>query len=291
MIGTTRINAACHRRENPLVNYSVPWEVAMIRHACLLAFLASVVLTPVLTAQATVVEETFALDAAVTLDAYSTAADSRIEGVLAATRTLAATEEAKSGDWARMREPLAVLAANLTERAAVWYARPDGSYFTVEKGLTGETLRERAYFPGLMAGHDVVGALVVSKSTGKRSLIVASPVLLAGKVVGAVGVSLDAAKFAASLDQAICFPPDVVFYALDHQGRTALHRAGDLIFVFPSDVGSPTLGDAVRTMLSKPQGVVHYTYAGSDRTAVFRRSTLTGWVFVLGKSHPPAVTP
>lgn len=263
----------------------------MTRHARLLAFLASAILTPVLTAQAAVVEQTFALDAAVTLDAYSTAVESRIGGVLAATRTLAATEEARSGEWARMRVPLSVLDANVTERAAVWYARPDGSYFTVEKGLTGETLRERAYFPSLMAGRDVAGALVVSKSTGKRSLIVASPVLLAGKVVGAVGVSLDAAKFAASLDRAIRFPPDVVFYALDDQGRTALHRAGDLIFVFPSDVGSPTLSDAVKTMLSKPEGVVHYTYAGSDRTAAFRRSTLTGWVFVLGKSHPPAVTP
>jgi len=263
----------------------------MTRHARLLAFLSAVVLTPLLAAQAAAPEETFTLDATVALDAYSAAAESRIEGVLAATRTLAATEEARSGDWARMRELLAVLAAHATEHAAVWYARPDGSYFTVEKGLTGETLRERTYFPGLMAGREVVGALVISKSTGKRSLIVASPVLLAGKVVGAVGVSLDAAKFAASLDQAIRFPPEVVFYALDDQGQTALHRAGDLIFVFPSDVGSPTLGDAVKTMLSRPEGVVRYAYSGSDRTAAFRRSTLTGWVYVLGKAHPPAVTP
>ncbi len=263
----------------------------MNRYARLIASLAALVLATPLAVQAAAPAETFALDAAVALDAYSAAAESRVEGVLAATRTVAATEEAKSGDWVRMREPLAVLAANVREQAAVWYARPDGSYFTVEKGLTGETLRDRAYFPSLMAGQDVLGALVISKSTGKRSLIVASPVLRAGKVVGAVGVSLDAAKFAASLDRAIRFPPEVVFYALDEKGQTALHRAGDLIFVFPSDVGSPTLGDAVKTMTSKPGGVVRYTYSGSDKTAVFRRSTLTGWVFVLGKSHPPAVTP
>jgi hypothetical protein len=116
-------------------------------------------------------------------------------------------------------------------------------------------------------------------------------VLVDGQVTGAVGVSLDAARLAASLEQAIRFPPDIVFYALDHEGRTALHRAGELIFVFPSDVGSPTLSDAVKTMLSKPEGVVEYQYAGSDRTAMFERSGLTGWVFVLGKSHPPAVKP
>jgi methyl-accepting chemotaxis protein len=190
-----------------------------------------------------------------------------------------------------MRGPLAVLADGVKENAAVWFARPDGSYFTVEKGPTGESLGDRAYFPDLLAGRDVVGALVISKSTGRRSLIVASPVFVDGKVTGAVGVSLDAARLAASLDAAIRLPKDVVFYALDGQGRTALHRAGDLIFVFPSDVGSPTLSDAVKTMLSKPEGVVEYAYSGSNKTAVFERSELTGWVFVLGKSHPPAVKP
>ena len=147
-------------------------------------------------------------------------------------------------------------------------------------------MRERAYFPSLLAGRDVVGALVISKSTGKRAVIVASPVVADGKVTGAVGVSVDAATLAASMDRAIRFPPDVVFYTLDDRGQTALHRAGELIFVFPSDVGSATLGDAVKTMLSQPEGVVHYHYGGSDKTAVFARSPLTGWTYVLGKAHP-----
>ena len=103
---------------------------------------------------------------------------------------------------------------------------------------------------------------------------------------GAVGVSVDAAMLAAAIDRAIRFPPDVVFYTLDDRGQTALHRAGELIFAFPSEVGSATLGDAVKTMLSQPEGVVHYSYAGSDKTAVFARSPLTGWTYVLGKSHP-----
>ena len=262
----------------------------MIRKPLLVAFAFCLAVTP-LAAGAGATERDFALDARVTLDAFRATVDSRLEGILAATRILAATEEARSGDWARIRGPLAVLATHASEQAAVWYARPDGSYSTVEKGPTGETLRERAYFPDLLAGREVVGALVVSKSTGKRSLIVASPVLVDGKVSGAVGVSLDAAKLAATIDQAIRFPPDVVFYTLDGQGQTGLHRAGELIFVFPSDVGSPTLSDAVKSMLARPEGVVHYEYAGSDKTAVFQRSALTGWTLVLGKAHPARVRP
>ena len=263
----------------------------MTHNRFLIAFVSCLAFAPFAALGAEGADRDFTLDGRVTLEAYRAAVEARLEGVLAATRILAATEEVRSGDWARMRGPLAVLAANTKEHAAVWYARPDGDYFTADKGPTGETLRDRAYFPTLLAGRDVVGALVISKSTGKRSLIIASPVLVDGKMTGAVGVSMDATKLAATVDQAIRFPKDVVFYALDQQGQTALHRAGELIFVFPSDVGSATLSDAVKTMLSRPEGAVHYQYSGSDRTAVFARSQLTGWVFVLGKSYPPGVNP
>jgi methyl-accepting chemotaxis protein len=263
----------------------------MIRNRLLTVLVSCLVFAPGGLVSAAGAGPDFAMDARVTLDAYRAVVEARLEGALAATRTLAATEEVRSGQWPRMNGPLAVLASNVQEQAAVWFAQPDGSYFTVAKGATGETLRERAYFPTLLAGRDVVGALVISKSTGKRSLIVASPVLVDGRVTGAVGVSMDAVELAATLDRAIRLPADVVFYALDDQGRTALHRAGELIFVFPSDVGSSTLSDAVKTMLSRPEGVVDYRYAGSDKTALFQRSPLTGWVFVLGKSHPPGVDP
>ena len=275
----------------PFMDCSPQQKITISHNRFLIAFVFCLTFAPFAAFGAENADRDFALDGRVTLEAYRATVEARLEGVLAATRTLAATEDVRSGEWARMRGPLVVLAANTKEHAAVWFARPDGSYFTVDKGATGETLRERAYFPTLLAGRDVVGALVVSQSTGKRSLIIASPVLVEGKVAGAVGVSIDAAKLAASVDQAIRFPADVVFYALNQQGQTALHRAGELIFVFPSDVGSVTLSDAVKTMLSRPEGVVHYQYSGSDKTAVFQRSELTGWVFVLGKSYPPGVKP
>ena len=263
----------------------------MTHNRRLIAFVCCLAFAPCAVVGAGSTDRDFALDGRVTLQAYRAAVEARLEGVLAATRTLAATEEVRSGEWARMRGPLVVLAANTKEHAAVWFARPDGSYFTVDKGATGETLRDRTYFPTLLAGRDVVAALVVSKSTGKRSVIIASPVLVDGKVAGAVGVSIEAEKLAASVDEAIRFPTDVVFYALNEQGQTAMHRAGELIFVFPSDVGSVSLSDAVKAMLSRPEGVVHYQYSGSDKTAVFQRSQLTGWVFVLGKSYPPGAKP
>jgi methyl-accepting chemotaxis protein len=223
-----------------------------------------------------------ALDARVALDGFRAAVEARLKGVRNAARSVAATQEARSGDWQRVQAPLAALASGVGEAAAVWFALPDGRYWTVGHGLADQSLRDRAYFPALAEGKEVVGALVISKSTGARALIVASPVLVDGKMAGAVGVSIDAAKLAAELDAAIRFPPNVVFYALDSSGETALHRAGELIFAFPSEQGSPTLSHAVETMLSSAEGIVPYEYGGSLKTAVFARSPLTGWTFVLG---------
>ena len=256
----------------------------MIRSSGMRKWLPALVLlaAPLVVGTAQAADQAPKLDARIALDAYRVAVEARLEGVRNAARGLAATAEARSGEWAQIQSPLTAMASGMGEAAAVWYALPDGRYWTVGHGLVDSSLKDRGYFPSLLAGKEVVGALVISKSTGARALIVASPVMVDGKMAGAIGVSIDAAKLAAELDAAIRFPPEVVFYALDASGETALHRASELIFEFPSAQGSPTLSHAVDTMLSSADGVVHYEYRGIARTAVFSRSSLTGWVFVLG---------
>ncbi len=256
----------------------------MIRCSCLRWVLSACVLlgASLVAGPASSGEAAPVLDARIALDGFRATVEARLAGVRNATRSVAATDEARSGDWERVQVPLAAMKSSIGDAAAVWFALPDGRYWTAGHGLAGQSLRDRAYFPTLLEGGEVVGALVVSKSTGARALIVASPVLVEGRMAGAVGVSIDAAKLAAELDAAIRFPPNVVFYALDENGETALHRAGELIFAFPSEQGSPTLSHAVETMLGSEEGIVPYEYGGSSKTAVFTRSPLTGWVFVLG---------
>ena len=229
--------------------------------------------------------EKMKLDATVGLNAYEALVEGHLTGVLTGLRALAATDEAKSGIWLRIRAPLEILGKRLPARAAVWFVRPDGSYFTLAKGLTGKTLKDRAYFPVLLAGKDVEGSLVVSTSTGQRSIIVAAPVVRTGKVIGALGVSLSAVKLARQVAGQMGHQKNVIFYALDGKGQTALHYESSLIFAFPSDMGDKSLKSAVHTMLSKPKGVVNYMFRGQAKTVLFQRSKLTGWVFVLGTVH------
>ncbi|MEJ2761885.1 MAG: cache domain-containing protein [Gammaproteobacteria bacterium] len=229
--------------------------------------------------------ESFRLDGQLVLNSYEAMVEQHLVGVLNGLKALAATEEAMSGNWNRLKPPLKQFSRSVTTNAAIWFARPDGSYFTVEKGLTNQNIKDRDYFSELMQGRDVNGVLVVSRSTGKRVTVIATPIVKGGKVTGVLGASISATKLAKLVDDEINPPDDVIFYALDTHGLTALHKETSLIFQFPSDIGDQSLKSAVQKMLSEPKGTVHYTFRGMDRVVVFKRSNITGWVFALGITH------
>jgi hypothetical protein len=151
----------------------------------------------------------------------------------------------------------------------------------VEKGLTGLNLSDRLYFPRLMAGEEITGDLVLSKSTGKRTAIVAVPVRENGKIIGALGTSLSVEGISRMIDEKMGLPDNMIFYALDQDGRTSLHRVSALLFAYPSDMGSKSLAKTVKEMLAEPEGVVTYDFYG-ERTVVFKKSPLTSWVFAIG---------
>jgi hypothetical protein len=226
-------------------------------------------------------------DMHILLNAFTSFAEEHIEGTLRGMKILSETEEVQSGDWNAMKGPLAEFNRSGINAAAVWYARPDGHYYTVEKGLTDQSLSDRPYFPRLMAGTTVVGDLVISKSTGKRTAILAVPIWKAGKVSGALGVSLSSDNMSRMLQEKMVLPGDMVFYALDAQGQSSLHKESNLLFTFPSDIGSKTLKDAAREMLSRQDGVVRYEFHG-EKIVVYKRSQLTDWVFAIGfVASPP----
>ena len=178
------------------------------------------------------------------------------------------------------------LAAADPQANAIWFVRPDGYYYSVGAGFTGLSLAERSYFPGLMAGQSVLGSLVISLSTGKRSVIIAEPVRVSGHVIVGVGVSYSVDQLSLEIDEAMQLPSSVVFYALDMSGRASLHRDPALMFEYPSDMGSDTLSAAVPKMLSEPSGTVEYSFREMNRTVFFETSAVLDWVFALGFSGP-----
>jgi hypothetical protein len=219
------------------------------------------------------------------LSAFISYTDLRIHSVLQTLELLATTSEVKSGEWETMKGLLSAY-QKADGGFVAWYVLPDGRYYTGDKGLMDATLRDREYFPDLMAGREVLGALVVSRSTGQRSAVVAVPLKQGGKVVGGIGVSLFLDRLASQVDSSLALGPDEGFFAVAANGLTTLHRKSDRHFLNPRELGRESLKHAVDEMLSMPSGETTYEFDNATKRAVYRRSALTQWTFAVTSNVP-----
>jgi hypothetical protein len=161
------------------------------------------------------------IDAEMGVSALAALADGHISGYVNSMDALALTEEVQSAQWEDMEELLKKV-EDAGTGGIVWFVLPDGSYYTVEDGLTDQNLSDRDYFEGLMDGNKVLGSLVVSKATGKESLIAAVPVRSGGDVVGAIGSSIFLEELSSRLASDIDLPDNMMFWATTEDGEIAL---------------------------------------------------------------------
>ncbi len=219
------------------------------------------------------------------LSAVGSLADAHLSQTRHTLEVLARTAEVQSGQWERMK-PLVSMSVPPTLPQVLWFAQPDGTYFTSAEGLADQKLSDRAYFPKLMAGEAVCGELVISKSTGKKSVIIAVPVKMNDRVVGGLGASIFVDDLSQLLNERLKLPAGVLFYALTTNGLTAFHIDPKLDFVDPRQLQSPSLSDAVETILNRTKGEVTYKFNGSPRLVYFNTSALTGWRVAFGRVLP-----
>jgi hypothetical protein len=248
---------------------------------------AVVVLTLLMPRQGTAQDpgETFPLDARIAMHAVQGLVELHVDAILRGLHALASNADVQSGEWSRLQAPLTWWGRTLPDAAAVFFAHPDGSYYTVAQGETGENLKSRPYFPVLMEGGDVQGSLVVSKSTGVKAAIIAAPIRREGAIVGALGVSVSVDRLSKLIADRLRLPSNVVFYALAGDGTIALHNDPSMIFAKAPELGDAALKAEVERMLGGDRGVSRYTFRGMHRIAVFEKSPSTGWVFAVAETR------
>lgn len=226
----------------------------------------------------------FSEDARVALGAYRGMVEEHVEGIRRELRTLAESSEAKSGKWEELRPLLTRMSEDLATDATAWFVLPDGSYFATEAaGIAEQNLKDREYFPKLMSGKEVLGDLVISKSTGHRSVIIAEPVSMNGKVIGGVGVSLRVHLLSDLVNKDMPLPESEYFYALERDTRIVLHRKAERMFKTPADVGDEALGKEFEKVLEKEAGDFEYTLNGKKMASIYERSPALGWYFFIAK--------
>lgn len=208
-----------------------------------------------MTAQA---QEEFCLDAAFGARMIEQLAEAYIGGLIDAMHVMAATADLRTGNWEQMRDLLAQFEKPELSYNA-WFLKPDGSYYKVKGGLASANLSDRAYFPKVMTGETTIGDLVISRSTGRKSMILTVPIFNGPTVIGALGVTLYLDDFSYFLEDKLQLPESISFFAY----RTEDH----IICVHPN---SPLL---LEPFTSAGIGLVPGGVEVSD---------FLGWTFILG---------
>jgi len=196
-------------------------------------------------------------------------------------KSIALETEVQKGDWEFIK---AALISEESERipSLYWYALPDGSYYTSEKDKVDADLSNREYFPDLLAGKEVVGFPIVGKTSGKKSIVVAVPILKEEKITGILGTSIYLDELWDLLKEKIMISEKYDLYAVSENGTTMFDlETKDHLLDNVLEQTSESLVDAIKTIVSSDSGKVVYVWNGKDKTAVYRKSPLTGWRYVI----------
>lgn len=213
------------------------------------------------------------------LDIMVAETDGHLTTILRPLEVIAVTTEAQSGEWQNIRPLLAMLEEKEPD-ALLWYAFPNGTYYTVSDGLASASLKTRSYFPVVLAGNESVGIVVVSHATGKNAAVLAVPVRNQHAVTGVVGASVYLDTLTDTLRSKV--PGPFIFYAIDTESKFALHADKGQISRNVSTIGPETsFGRAIGTIRSGNAGTVEYDDGGVHYLARFRSYPLTGWRFVV----------
>ncbi|MGC9435532.1 MAG: hypothetical protein ACP5C4_05540 [Methanomicrobiales archaeon] len=197
--------------------------------------------------------------------------DARLETVLAPLEAIAATEEAQSGSWERIK-PLLVARETADPAARYWYVLPDGSYYITADDLTTGNLQGRSYFLGLMAGDPVTGTLVISKSTGRNVAVVAAPMKSGESVTGGLGASVYLSTISGELTEALPLPAGSSWMAVTSGGVITLHPD-------PAWIDQPVtaISGDLSPIAADLSGEQAFTTGGRAYTAVWSTAPVSGW--------------
>ena len=203
--------------------------------------------------------------------------EERVFGIITSLRILAGTPQVMSGEWSQM-QPL-LKRFNDSYEGLAMYILLNGDYYSVQRGWTGLNLSDRGYFPVLQDGGEVMGYQVMSRSTGKRSVVFAVPVPSSGEIAGYVGLSAFFEEWNSRLTELFGQTSELHFYAFDAQNTLALTDEYPLLL---GSLEVPVDGLSERIdSLEGERGSFLYVSAGTMRLAEYRRSPSTGWIFMV----------
>lgn len=223
----------------------------------------------------------FTVDARVVVASLASIVDGHFRTMEDSLDLVAATPEARSGDWAQIK-PLLARAGKINVEAGLAYATPSGSFWTIAQGRQTVNIADRPYFKSALAGKTVVAEMVRSRTTGRPVANIAVPVKDAGgKVTGVVIAAIYVDSLSKLVQHEMALDSHDIFFSFNANALVGLNWDQKQIFLEARTL-SPDIDRAFEQMLAHDAGVESYTHRGATRTVVYRKSNYTGWWYAFG---------
>ena len=139
----------------------------------------------------------------------------------------------------------------------------------------GLNLGERDYVKNGLAGKTTIGKIALSKKSGKPIVSLGAPVLLEGKVVGAVGIVMKPDFFVDKISATKIGETGQAFL-MDEAGVILAHPQADLIFK-ANLKDLPGMDSITSKILSGTAGVEGFEAGGMEKIVAHAPSQMTGW--------------
>jgi hypothetical protein len=224
-----------------------------------------------------------------TLNVASHYIDTVFMNTLASLELIASTPEAKNGDWKEIKRYLKQLKA--VTPGVYFYVLPDGNYYSVALDYTNLNLSNRGYFKSLFAGNPVMGFPIYSRSSEKKSALMAAPIVAEGKVIGALGASVFLDELHDKLNREFALPQEYTWFVLNSEGMMMLDNDSDFIFMNALKQGSESLHDAVSEALKNKIGPVQYELDSPRHGQYQKLPNMEWWMFLAKIEGTKVATP
>lgn len=197
-------------------------------------------------------------------------------------RILSRTAELKSGKWMLAKELISTY--QLYEKfSLVWFSLPDGNYYRSDTGLTDKNLFDREYFPKLLNKNEVFGSVVIGKTSGEKSIVIAVPVISNSEVVSIIGSSIYCEEFTENLVKQTNLPEDTFFFILDSDGNIIINSNDEMPMENTFNEGTTSLKETSKRIFENSIGYDEFEYNGKLHKIIFKKSIVTDWYYVIGE--------
>ncbi|MDK2950422.1 MAG: hypothetical protein PWQ77_87 [Kosmotogales bacterium] len=218
------------------------------------------------------------------LNSFIALVEGKMNSNLEIQRILSRTAELKSGKWMLAKELISTFQYH-EDYSLIWYSLPDGNYYRSDVGLTDQNLFDRKYFPSLLNKNEVFGDIVTGKTSGKKSIIIAVPVINNSEVVSIIGCSIYCEEFTKALIEKVKLPDKAFFLIMDNDGNFILNSSEDLLIDNPFNEGTTSFKEAMKNVLNTKNGYEEFEYNNKLHKIIYEKSSLTNWIYIIGQTY------